>query len=444
MPLDNLDEIKSLIETQGKAFDAFKAKLEGKADLEDVVTREAFDKIQKDLNDAVEAKAAIETAIEAERKEREALESKINKHGIQADSEAEAKLALELKDANVLYAANARKRGRNFTELSRDEYLGVKAAQNKYFRQGLDNMDQSEVKDMSVGSDPDGGFFVTPDMSGRIVRKIYESSPIRQVASVTSITSDSLKGVEDLNEAGAGYAGETSQGSDTTTPQIETWEIPVYWIDTEPKASQQLLDDAGVNVEEWLGNKVADKLGRFENNEFVTGAAAKIRGFTGYTTALDSGSGVTWGTIGHHVTGVNGDFAASDPITDLIDLVGLLKNEYLGNSVWMTRRSVITKMQNFLDADGRPLWQPSLQAGVPEQFMGYPIVRAEDMPALATGSLSLAFGDFREAYQVVDRQGIRVVRDALTSKPWVKFYTTKRTGGAVVNFEAIKLLKFTA
>jgi HK97 family phage major capsid protein len=83
-------------------------------------------------------------------------------------------------------------------------------------------------------------------------------------------------------------------------------------------------------------------------------------------------------------------------------------------------------------------------AGTPETLLGYAVTRAEDMPALATNSLSLAFGDFAQAYQIVDRQGIRVLRDPYTSKPYVKFYTTKRVGGGVVNFEAIKLMKFAA
>jgi HK97 family phage major capsid protein len=127
------------------------------------------------------------------------------------------------------------------------------------------------VKTLSVGSDPDGGYFVTPDMSGRTVKKVFETSPIRQIASAQTISTDALEGIEDLGEAGAGYAGETAQGSDTTTPQVGKWSIPVYWIDTEPKATQQLLDDAEVDMEAWLAGKVGDKLGRFENSEFVNG-----------------------------------------------------------------------------------------------------------------------------------------------------------------------------
>lgn len=187
---------------------------------------------------------------------------------------------------------------------------------------------------------------------------------------------------------------------------------------------------------------MGNKLGRFENAEFVGGATGKIRGLTSYTMAADSGSGVTWGSIGYVATGVSADFAASVKGDKLFDLTGLLKSDYLPNAQFMTNRNVITQIRKFKDGQNNYLWQPSFVLGVPESIMGFGVVRAEDMPALAANSLSLAFGDFRSAYQIVDRQGIRVLRDVYTSKPYVKFYTTKRTGGAVVNFEAVKFLKF--
>jgi HK97 family phage major capsid protein len=267
---------------------------------------------------------------------------------------------------------------------------------------------------------------------------------MRQISSIQAIGTDALEGIEDLGEAGAGYAGEHTQGSDTTTPQVGKWRIPVWWIDTEPKTTQQLLDDANVDVEAWLSGKVSDKFSRFENLEFVTGATGKIRGFTTYTNTEDTGSGVPWGEVGFVKSGANGDFAATTPADKLFDLIGVLKNFYLPNSRWVTRRSVITKIRKFKDSQNQYLWQPGLIAGQPEMILGYPISRFEDMPALATNSYSLAFGDFRAGYQIVDRMGIRVIRDNLTSKPYVKFYTTKRTGGGILNYESFKLMKFAA
>jgi HK97 family phage major capsid protein len=390
----------------------------------------------------VEGKAALEAQIVAEAKEREELEAKFNRLNLTGVTEEKAREIVELKGFNAVLASNAADRKRSFQPLDEAGFAAYKSALDHYYREGKENLTAEEVKTLQVGSDPDGGYFVTPDMTGRTVKKVFETSPIRQIASIQTISTDSLEGIEDTDEAGAGYAGEQAQGSDTKTPQVGKWAIPVYWLDTEPKATQQMLDDANIDIEAWLAGKVGDKLGRFENSEFVNGAA-KIDGFVGgYTAASDSGSGVTWGQIGYTGTGTNGDFASSNGGDAIHTLVGLLKNAYLPNAKFVTRRSVITKIRKLKDQYGQYLWQPSFQAGQPETLVGYPVVRAEDMPALATGSLSMAFGDFAQAYQIVDRSGIRVLRDPYTAKPFIKFYTTKRTGGGVVNFEAIKLLKF--
>ncbi len=440
------DNLETLLEQQGKAFDAFKstveAELKSKLGKNDPIVTEKLGKIEKSLDTAVEANAKAIAAIEAERKEREALEARINREGIKGSPES-AKREIEIKDFNATLASNAADRKRTFAPLDSAGYDAYKSAFDHYAREGKENLTLDEVKTLAVGSDPDGGYFVTPDIGGRIVKKVYETSPVRQIASAQTISTDALEGIEDLGEAGAGYAGERSQGSDTTTPQVGKWRIPAFWIDTEPKATQQLLDDAAVDIEAWLSGKVGDKFSRFENAEFITGAANKIRGLiNGYAVAADSGSGVTWGTVGYLATGTAGDFPSANPADKLYDLVGLLKNDYLGNSKWLTRRSVITKVRKFKDGTGNYLWQPSLVAGQPETIMGYPVVRAEDMPALTTDTLSLAFGDFAQAYQIVDRQGIRVLRDPYTAKPYIKFYTTKRVGGGIVNYEAFKILKF--
>ncbi len=443
MPDGGYDQIKALLEQQGQAFEAFKETHAEELKRSDAVTQEKLEKIETSLDAAVEAKAKIETALEAERKEREELEARLNRVSLNGGKDA-GKAEEELKSFNQVLASNARERSRPPVALDEKGIADYRQAQERFLREGKEALSETEIKTLSVGSDPDGGYYVTPDMTGRIARFVYETSPMRQIANVQSISTGSLQGIEDLDEAGAGYAGEQTQGSDTTTPQVGRWEILTYWIDTEPKATQQLLDDASVNIEAWLSQKVADKFARFENAEFVTGSTGKIRGLTSYTTAADSGSGVTWGTIGHVVTGANGALASSNPLDKFHDLMGALKQAYLMNARWLTRRSVITLIRKVKDGEGNYIWQPSFVAGQPETIMAYPVTRAEDMPAIATGSLSLGFGDFMTGYQIVDRQGIRVMRDPYTSKPFIKFYTTKRTGGGVVNFESFKLLKFSA
>lgn len=446
--MSDMSEIRDLLKKQGEAYEAFKASTAMEiAELKkrgavDPVLSETIDKVQKTLDAQVEAKAAIEKAIETERKEREELEAKLNRMNFSGSTE-EGKKLVELKSFNAMLQKNAATRGDVFQPLDEAGYDAYKAAHDRYMRKGRDNLNADELKTLQVGSDADGGFFVTPDRGGRIVTKVYEASDIRSIASIQAINTDALEGIEDTDEAGAGYADERSTSGNTDAAQIGKWKIPVFWIDTEPKTTQQLLDDADVDIEAWHANKVVQKFARFEDVQFVTGAA-KIRGIVSYATAADTGSGVDWEKIGYVPSGASGDFASSNPADKLYDLVGALKNAYLPNARFLTRRQVITGVRKFKDSTGQYLWQPSFVMGQPETLMGYPITRAEDMPALAAGSLSLAFGDFRAAYQIVDRQGVRVLRDNLTSKPYVKFYTTKRVGGGVVNFEAYKVMKFSA
>ena len=444
----DLIEIKGLIEAQGTAFEAFKAThaaelAELKKLAPDPLTADKLGKIEKSLDDALEAKTKLDSAIAAERKEREDLELRFQRTGIKGDGDV-ARGELERKEFNILLSAQAAEQKAPPVELDEKGYGEYKSAFNRFMRKNDRLLSADEIKTLQVGSDPDGGYLVTPDITGRMVKKVYETSPIRQLASVQPISTDALEGMEDLGEAGCGYAGEHATSGNADTPQIGKWRIDVHHLDSEPKATQQLLDDAMVDVEAWLADKVAGKFGLFENSEFINGAANKIRGFAaGYTMTADDGSGaVAWGEIGIVATGVNGDFNAAPKADKLIDLVGTLKNEYLANANFVTRRSVVTKLRKFVDDNKNYIWQPSLIAGMPETLMGYGLVRAEDMPALAAASKSLAFGDFREGYQIVDRQGMRVLRDPYTAKPYVKFYTTKRTGGAVINFEAIKLLSF--
>jgi HK97 family phage major capsid protein len=281
-------------------------------------------------------------------------------------------------------------------------------------------------------------------MAGRMIKRQYETSPIRLIASVQLIGTDALEGIADVNEATSGGAvAERDARAETATAQLGKWRIEVHEQYAEPRATQKLLDDANIDVEAWLADKTADIMTRTENTWFVTGNGSnKPRGFTAYTTAATADASRSWGTLEHVVSGASGDFGASDPADKLFDLIGAFKDHFLQNARWVTRREVITKLRKIKTGVGDYLWQPGLQTGQPQQVLGFPVTIAQDMPALAADSLSMAFGDFREGYQIVDRQGIRVLRDPYTAKPYVKFYTVKRVGGGVVNFEAIKFLKF--
>lgn len=441
-----LDEVKELIKEQGKGFEEFKttvseeiAELKKKGGVDPVLT-ERLEKIEKSMDDAIDKKNAIEAKLEAEKKEREDLEARLNLSISKGGPDNEK--GLRVLDFNRALKARRRDFQKDkIDDLDEKGYDDYRQALENYLRKGAEELEPEERKTLQISIDPDGGYLVTPDVSGRIVKKVYETSPMRQIASQQNISKDKLEGIEDNDEAGAGYAGERTTSGNADTPQVGRWSIEVFNIDTEPKATSNLLDDADVDIEAWLSDKVSDKFARFENAEFANGST-KIRGITSYARVLDTGAGVAWGSVGYAKTGANGAFNGTNPADKLFDLMGLLKDAYLANARWVTRRSVITLMRKFKDTTGQYLWQPSLVLGQPESFAAHPITRFEDLPALSANGASLFFGDFRAAYQIVDRQGNRVLRDPLTAKPFVKFYTTRRTGGGVINFEAIKALEF--
>jgi len=420
-----VDALHAGFEEFKKANDERLAQIEKKGSA-DVVTEAKLQKIEADLEKA--QKIADEAVLASKRQSR-----------IVTDERGEV-VDLDRK-AQEWASMNARRRGAVAGSFGAADMDGYKAAFDTFLRKGEEVMGPDERKALSVGTDPDGGYVVNPDLSGRIVMKVFETSPMRAYASIQVISSDALEGLFDLNEASSGWVGETDSRPETNTPQLGKWRIPAHELYAKPKATQKLLDDASINMEAWLASKVAEKFSRDEANAFVVGNGVnKPRGFLTYS------SGTTLpGTIERFDTGVNGAFAAAPNGGDvLINALYGLKQQYRANATWFMNRATLKLTRKLKDSDGAYLWSPGIAAGQPASLLGYPVASFEDMPDPATDSLSIAVGDMREAYQIVDRLGIRTLRDPYSAKPYVEFYTTKRVGGDVVNFEAIKLIEFTA
>ena len=311
-----------------------------------------------------------------------------------------------------------------------------KAAFGAYLRTGDGaELARIESKTLTVGADPEGGYLVTPEVSDRIVTTIFETSPVRALAAVESIGTDSLELLVDKNEAGAGWVAETEARAETTSPDLAKIAIPVHEIYAEPRATQKLIDDSSIDLEGWLAGKVAEKFARTEATAFVGGTGVgQPRGFLTYSAGTD------WGEIEQVDSGSSGAVTADG----LFDLQHSLKEGYGAGAAWLVNRLVLRDIRKLKDSQNQYLWEPGLRMGGHDTLLGRPIHTATDMPAASADSLSVAFGDFVRGYQVVDRVGVRVLRDPFTAKPYVKFYTTKRVGGDVVNFEAIKLQKLAA
>lgn len=309
-----------------------------------------------------------------------------------------------------------------------------------YMRSG-DSSVLAEAKSLSAGSSVDGGYVVPQETETRIERLLSEASPMRAIASVRQTSASLFRKPMSRGGAAAGWVSESAARPETASPTLDLLDFPAAELYAMPAATQQLLDDAMVDLDQWLAEEVRDVFAAQESAAFISGDGVnKPRGLMSYTMAASASQ--TWGELGYVATGVAGGFAASDPGDALIDLVYAPATGYRANGRFVMNRRTVSAVRRFKDADGHYLWQPSLSEAGSSTLLGYPVVEAEDMPDIATDSFAIAFGDFAKGYLIVDRQGVEVLRDPYSAKPYVLFYTTKRVGGGVQDFNAIKLMKF--
>jgi len=320
--------------------------------------------------------------------------------------------------------------------------LAHKSAFDAYVRKGeLGALRDVEKKALSVGSDPDGGYLVPDETERTVNRALRDISPIRAIAGIRQVSGSVYKRPFSVAGPVTGWVAETAARTQTNAPTLDEISFPTTELYAMPAATSSLLDDAAVNIDEWLAEEVRIAFAQQEGTAFVTGNGTnKPKGFLAYTTVANASW--EWGKLGHILTGTDAAFPASNPADKLIDLIYALKAGYRANAHFVMNRSTQSVIRKMKDGDDNYLWQPSGAPGEAPTLMGYPIAESEDMPDMAADSLSVAFGDFRRGYLIVDRVGIRVLRDPYSAKPYVLFYTTKRVGGGVADFEAIKLLKF--
>jgi len=397
--MPELDDLKKTLSDMGRAWEEHKATMQ---------TRDAeVAKYGKALGETEQKLAKISSALDNLEDMKTRLENAekaiARKGGIDSPQENEAKAALDL------YARKA--------DASKLTALIDKKA-------------------MSVNSDPGGGYFVTADMSGRIIRKVFETSPIRQVASVQQISTDALEGFVDRDNAGFAWSEvETAVVANTSAPKVGKWRITVHEWQARPKATQKLLEDAAVDIEGWLVKNISETVARGVNTAFVSGSGVgQPRGFLTYA------NGVEWKQIQQVVSG-----AASALTADgLLDLVYSLKSEYRNRAQFAMQRLTLAAVRKLKDGEDQYLWAPGLQAGQPSTLLGFAVQEFADMPSVGAGALAVAFADWSSAYQIVDRVNLSILRDPYTSKPEVEFFVRGRVGGDVLDFDAIKLQKVAA
>lgn len=399
-------ELKEAIEKIGKTYEEYKktnderlSQLEKKGVVDPLVT-EKLERLDAKMSELEAVKSAVDS-----------LEKKANRPSAQSSEYAE-------------------------------ERAEHKKAFSDFMRKGkTDGLHDIEQKAFVGNSDPDGGYLMTHEMSSEIDRILAQDVAMRRLAAVRTIGGASWKQAVNVGGAGYGWEGETDEGGETSTPTLKEIEIVPGKIYAEPNATADSLDDAFVNAEAWLSDEVSISFTEGEAAAFITGTGIKSpRGILSYTNVANSS--YTWGNIGYTASGAAGAFAASNPSDNLVDLIHTLKRGYRNGASFLMNDLTLSSIRKFKDGQGIYLWTPGLQEGVSSTLLGYGVEIDDNMPDVAANTYSIAFANFARAYQIVDRAGVAVLRDPYTRKGWVKFYTTKRVGGGVKNFEAIKLMKF--
>ena len=430
--MDQLKDIGTKVETYQTAVIAAQ---KAHSEMESKVTglSEGQVKAQEDAAKSLEEIQTIKQEMDAVKKTAEYIEKAVSRmSGAGGDTEAK-EMSIKAGDQMARYMRTGAALDTDVSDAV------VEALVTKSFYGIPESRKESEVKTLMAGNNTNGGYFIRPERSAKMIKRIFETSPVRNVADVTTTGGDTLEMiVDDQETTTGGWVGETQSRGNTETPDIGLLTIPVHEQFAQPKATQKMLNDAGFDIEAWLSRKVVDKMTRFENTAFVTGnGSQKPIGFLSLPA---------WAVAGVYERNAIEQIASGDNAVITADSLKGLQNslieDYQNGAVWMIKRVTFEQIITLVDGQGQYLLQTQqISERDGTVLLGKQVIMADDMPVAATDSLSVIYGNFGMGYTIVDRMGFRVLRDDLTEKPFTKFYTTKRVGGAVTNFEALKILK---
>ncbi len=324
-----------------------------------------------------------------------------------------------------------------------EQDLSHKKALAAYLRSGDDDGLRGltlEGKAMSTAVSADGGFLVNPQMAETIQSMLSSTASLRALANVVQVDATTYDVIVDNTDVGSGWQTELSAVAETASPNINRISIKLNDLSAMPKASQRLLDDAAFDVESWLSQKIANRFIRAEAAAFINGTGVdQPKGIL--LPAKVANASWSWGNLGYVPTGAASDFAGTNPLDCLVTLVYALAADYRANATFVMNSKTAGAVRKFKDTVGRFLWTDSVTAGQPATLMGYRVLVSEDMPDVAANAYPIAFGDFAAGYTIAERPDLRILRDPFSAKPNVLFYASKRVGGDITDFAAIKLLK---
>ena len=359
--------------------------------------------------------------------------------------QAQVKTAMQQQDERMtMLNAKTMTYGRPALSAHADADVPHKKAFGAYLRCGDDDGLRGlvlEGKALSTAIAADGGYLVDPQTADTIRSMLMSTSSLRSVGNVVQVDATSFDVLIDRSEVGSGWATEAGPQTESATPTIERISIKLHELSAMPKASQRLLDDSAFDVEGWLAGKIANRFIRAEAAAFINGDGIdKPKGIL--LPAKVANTSWSWGNIGYVPSGAAADFPTTNAVDCIVNLVYALGADYRTNATFLMNSKTAGAVRKMKDADGRFLWSDGLVAGQPSTLMGYPVLVSEDMPDIAANAYAIAFGDFNAGYTIAERPDLRILRDPFSAKPHVLFYASKRVGGDVTDYAAIKLLKF--
>jgi HK97 family phage major capsid protein len=300
-----------------------------------------------------------------------------------------------------------------------------------------------ERKYINLGSNADGAFAVPKVIAEEIEKEELKLSPVRNLVKVVRSSTSDFHHLMDINGTTSGWVGETDARSETNTPQLRDRQPTFGEVYAYPRITEWASDDMFFNVQSWLTDSVAEEFARQTGIAVLTGNGTnKPTGMLNTTpvTTADDASPKRAADAYQYLLGGDNSPASVDGDA-LIDLVYATNSKYRANATFVMNSVTTGQVRKLKDSVGQYLWQPSLVAGQPDRLFGYPVACWENLSDPLGGSFPLAFGDFRRAYLLVDRTDLRITFDNITEAGFLKFYCRRRTGGRILNNDAVKFLK---
>lgn len=294
---------------------------------------------------------------------------------------------------------------------------------------------------LNKGAASDGGYTAPTEWDRTITDKLVQVSPMRSLATVQSISTNAFSKLFNMKGTVSGWVGEAAARPVTATPTFGTLTYTTGEIYANPSATQQMLDDSEVNLEAWLAGEVEQEFAYQEGLAFLAGDGAnKPNGILTYVTGGTNAAAHPYGAI----TTVNSGAAGALTADGIVNLTETLPSEFTGNARFVLNKATIKAIRLLKDGQGNYLWQPSYTAGAPATINGFGYTEMPGMPAVAANAKPILFGDFKRGYLVIDRVGVRVLRDPFSNKPYVSFYVTRRVGGGLLNPEVLRAMTVAA